>query len=116
MLLASACVVAILLAALRCCRCLRTLLPVVLLDRDAVQAAYAVDASASELTWICGPPLALGLGVIWSTSAALVAGGFVLLVRTPAFAAQPASRGWRPIAATGRPRRVSSRRRLCGHS
>ena len=45
-----------------------------------------------ELTWIFGPPLALGLGALWSTGAALALGGVVLLVATAAFAAQPASR------------------------
>lgn len=84
--------------------CLRTLLPALLADREAVRAAYAVDASASELTWICGPPLALGLGVLWSTGAALAVGGAVLLVTTALFAAHPASRGWRSAAAASRPR------------
>jgi MFS family permease len=84
--------------------CLRTLLPALLTERDAVRAAYAVDASASELTWICGPPLALGLGALWSTGAALAVSGAVLLVTTALFAAQPASRTWRSPAATTRPR------------
>ena len=41
--------------------CLRTLLPGLLRDPRSVRAAYAVEASASELTWVSGPPLALGL-------------------------------------------------------
>ena len=85
--------------------CVRTLLPGLLGDADAARAAYAADASASELTWIAGPPLALGLGAAWSTGAALAAAGVILVVATVAFAVQPASRGWRPAPAAGpRPR------------
>jgi predicted MFS family arabinose efflux permease len=76
--------------------CLRTLLPALLPDPEAVRAAYAVEATASELTWVSGPPLALGLGALWSTGAALVFAGAVLLIGTVAFAVQPASRAWRP--------------------
>ena len=43
--------------------------------RRRVRAAYALEASASELTWIAGPPLALGLGALWSTGAALALAG-----------------------------------------
>jgi MFS family permease len=85
--------------------CVRTLFPGLLDDPAAVRAAYAADASASELTWVAGPPLVLGLGVAWSTGAALAVAGVVLLVSTVAFALQPASRAWRPEPATGpRPR------------
>jgi MFS family permease len=78
--------------------CLRTLLPALLPDAGALRTAYAFDASASELTWVTGPPLALGLGAVWSTGAALALGGLALLAATVAFAAQPASRDWRPPA------------------
>src|SRR4051812_12237786 len=84
--------------------CLRALLPRVLADPSAVRHAYAVDASASELTWIFGPPLALGIGALWSTGAALGLAGLVLAGATAAFAAQPASRGWRPERNSQRPR------------
>jgi MFS family permease len=84
--------------------CLRTLLPRVLADPAAVRHAYAVDASASELTWIFGPPLALGIGALWSTGAALALAGLVLAGATAAFAAQPASRNWRPEPNFQRPR------------
>jgi MFS family permease len=76
--------------------CVRTLFGAILPDRAAVQAAYALDASAEELTWISGPPLALGIGVLWSTGAAVAFGGGVLLLGTVMFAAQPASRDWTP--------------------
>jgi MFS family permease len=89
--------------------CLRTLLPAVLPDAGVVRAAYAVEATASELAWVSGPPLALGIGALWSTGAALVAAGTVLLAGTVAFAAQPASRAWRPATAGERPRGGSLR-------
>jgi MFS family permease len=83
--------------------CLRTLLPSVL-PQSAVRGAYTVDATASELAWVSGPPLALGIAAVFSTGAALVAAGAVLLAGTAAFALQPASRAWRPEAAVERPR------------
>jgi MFS family permease len=60
--------------------------------------AFAVEASAVELCWVFGPPLALGAGSLFSTGAALVSAGAVLLAGTLAFAAHPASRAWRPTA------------------
>ena len=94
--------------------CMRTLFPGLGLDGDALRAAYAFDASASELTWLAGPPLVLGLGALWSTGGALAAGGAVLALGTAAFALQPASRAWRPAT-----RRHAAARRLAagaGHA
>jgi predicted MFS family arabinose efflux permease len=84
--------------------CLRTLLPSVLSDPASVRAAYAFEASASELTWVAGPPLALGVGAVFGTGAALAVGAVILLLATVAFAVQPASRSWRPVALSKRPR------------
>jgi predicted MFS family arabinose efflux permease len=78
--------------------CLRALLPDVLSDADALHASFAVDATAVELTWVVGPPLALALGSAVSSGFALAAIGFVILAATAAFAAEPASRSWRPAA------------------
>jgi predicted MFS family arabinose efflux permease len=89
--------------------CLRTLFGGLLPDARTLRAAYAVDASASELTWVAGPPLALGLGALISTGAALLFAAVVLLAATAAFAAQPASRAWRPEQAGGRARGGSLR-------
>ena len=89
--------------------CLRTLLPGLLPDAGAVRAAYAVEATASELTWVSGPPLALGLGALWSTGGALLFAAAVLLVGTSAFAAQPTSRAWQPDRAAARSRGGSLR-------
>jgi MFS family permease len=72
--------------------CLRTQLSSLLPDPGVVHAAYALEASVVELTWVAGPPLVLGVGALWSTGAALAAGGFVLLIATGAFAAPGAGR------------------------
>lgn len=87
----------------------RALIPGLLTDPGAARAAYAFEATATEITWIAGPPLALGIGALWSTGAALAAGGAVLLAGTVAFAAQPASRAWRPSGGAERPRGGSLR-------
>ena len=82
--------------------CVRTLLPG-LVDEDTVRVAYAVDATAVELTWVFGPPLAFAVGALWSTGGALAAAGAVMLLGTIFFAAQPASREWRPAPGRERP-------------
>jgi predicted MFS family arabinose efflux permease len=84
--------------------CLRTQLPALLPDPSAVRAAYALEASVVELTYIFGPPVALCIGAVWSTGAALAVAGVILLAATAGFAAQPASRSWRPAPAGPRPR------------
>src|SRR4051794_29737364 len=84
--------------------CTRTLIPALLDDADAIRAAYAAESAATELTWIAGPPLILVAGATWSTGAALAGAAVVLVAGTLAFAAQPASRAWRPARASGRPR------------
>ena len=89
--------------------CLRSQLPALLSDPGAVRAAYALEASVVELTYIFGPPLALCLGALWSTGATLAVAGVVLLAATAAFAAQPASRSWRSAPAGPGPRRGSLR-------
>lgn len=79
--------------------CLRTQLPALLSTPSAIRSGYALEASLVELTYIFGPPLVLCLGALWSSGAALAVGGLVLLAATAAFAAQPASRNWRPALA-----------------
>jgi MFS family permease len=89
--------------------CVRALLPEVLPNADALPAAYAIESSALELTFIFGPPLALGLAALWSARAALACAGLMLLAATAAFATRPASRSWRPPHARRRPRGGSLR-------
>jgi predicted MFS family arabinose efflux permease len=89
--------------------CLRTQLPALLADPSAIRSAYALEASLLELTYIFGPPLALCIGALWSSGAALAAAGLVLLAATAVFAMQPASRSWQPASAGGMPRGGSLR-------
>ena len=58
--------------------CVRALLPEVVLDAQALPAAYAVESPALELTFISGPPLALGLAALWTPRAALACAGLIL--------------------------------------
>jgi len=74
--------------------CVRALLPVIGTDPNALNAAYTLETTALELTFIAGPPLAPGLATTLSTRASLLAGAIILLAATGAFAGQPASRHW----------------------
>jgi MFS family permease len=77
--------------------CLRTLWPSVLGgDRDAVQAAFATEAAALEVTYISGPLGFLTLAAATSTGLSVGVLGVVLAAGTVGFAWQPASRAWRP--------------------
>ena len=83
--------------------CVRALIPVLWPDAVAARKAYAFDATVVELTWISGPPVALAIGALSSTGAAIGAAAAIVLVATAAFAAHPASRAWRPASeVTGR--------------
>lgn len=83
--------------------CIRTLLPGMVTDPSRLPALFAFESTVLEVTFVLGPPLALGVGAIWSTGAALAFAGIVMLAATLAFAAQPASRAWHPEP--GAPRR-----------
>jgi MFS family permease len=76
--------------------CVRALLPEIVGDPQRLPALFAFESTVLELTFVAGPPLALGLGALWSTGAALCVSGLVMLGGTLLFAAQPASRRWRP--------------------
>jgi MFS family permease len=84
--------------------CTRTLFAAVSPDRQTTESAYAADATASELAWVCGPPLALAVGALVSDGAALALGALVLLIATVGVAAQPASREWQPAVVSAHPR------------
>jgi MFS family permease len=92
--------------------CVRAVLPDSVGDAGSLQAAYAFESSALELTFIAGPPLVLGVGSLWSTGAALAVSGALLFAGTVAFAAQPASRRRRSAAATGGSLRAPAMRTL----
>ncbi len=72
--------------------CVRALLPHLVANPAALRSAYALESSALELTFVFGPPLALGLGAAWSTGAALASAGVVLAGATVAFAVSPHSK------------------------
>jgi predicted MFS family arabinose efflux permease len=78
--------------------CVRTLLPKIVARPSDLPALFALESTVLELTFVFGPPLALGLGAAWSTGAALVISGLVMVAGAAAFALQPASRSWRPDA------------------
>ena len=82
--------------------CVRTLLPRIASRPSDLPALFALESTMLELTFVFGPPLALGLGAAWSTGAALVISGIVMVAGAAAFALQPVSRAWRPDAAQTR--------------
>lgn len=89
--------------------CVRTLLPGLVTDPSRLPALFAFESTVLELTFVLGPPLALGVGAIWSTGAAPAVAGIVMLAATLAFAAQPASRAWHPDPSATRRRGGSLR-------
>jgi len=84
--------------------CMRALWPTLVPDPALRHAAFALEASALELTFVVGPLILVGALAAQATVAiGLLACGAVLLGGTLAFAASPASRSWRPDrAAAGR--------------
>jgi MFS family permease len=76
----------------------RTLLPAVMPDPARLRAAYALESSALEITYVVGPLVLAGALATWSTAAAALACAVLLLGGTVAFLATPASRAWRPAA------------------
>jgi MFS family permease len=87
--------------------CVRSLLPAIVVDPTRLPSLFAFESTILELTFVFGPPLALGLGALWSTGAALGLSGLVMLASTLAFAAQPASRRLRPESDPAQPRHGS---------
>lgn len=89
--------------------CVRTLLPAIVSRPSELPALFALESTLLEITFVLGPPLALGLGAVWSTGAALVASGVMMLAGTLAFATRRASRNWRPDVDATRSRAGSLR-------
>ena len=89
--------------------CVRTLLPAIAAQPSQLPALFALESTLLELTFVFGPPLALGLGALWSTGSALVISGLMMVGGTVSFAAHRASRAWRPDAAATRSRSGSLR-------
>ena len=81
---------------------MRALWPTLLPGPDRRHAAYALEATALEVVYICGPVVIVaGIGS-WSTAAAMIVCAGALLAGDLAFSAHPVSRGWRPHRAPGR--------------
>lgn len=83
--------------------CVRALIPTVV-EPSQVRTAYAVESTSFELTFILGPPLALGLASAWSISGSLIVCAVLLASGTVLFALQPVSRKWKPVANAARVR------------
>jgi MFS family permease len=89
--------------------CVRTLLPAIVSHPSQLPALFALESTLLEVSFVLGPPLALGVGAVWSTGAALVVCGLLMVAGTAAFAAHGASRAWRPDLAAARSRAGSLR-------
>ena len=74
--------------------CMRALLPA-LVDRAELQTAYALEATATELAFVAGPPVALLAAGLTSPAVAIAEAACLVGVTTLMFAKQPASRVWR---------------------
>jgi predicted MFS family arabinose efflux permease len=83
--------------------CVRTLLPSLVASAADLDALFAFESTALELTFVIGPPLALGIGATVSTGAALIASGGVVLAGALMFALHPVSRSWKPEQGAERP-------------
>lgn len=74
--------------------CVRTLLPMIAAQPSDLPRLFAFESTALELTFVFGPPIALGVGVVWSTGGALILSGVVIAAGTLLFALQRPSRAW----------------------
>lgn len=68
--------------------CLRAALPALVPDATAARRIYAIESTATEVTFIAGPPLALAIAGVSSTRLALAGAGVALLAATTLFALQ----------------------------
>lgn len=83
--------------------CLRALVPDLVPTAAAQRRVYAMDAAATEITWVAGPVITFALAGWAGTSSALVGAATLLALSVAGFTACRASRRWRPVPAdTGR--------------
>ena len=80
---------------------MRALLPG-MVDRSVLPTAYALEATATELAFVAGPPVALVATGATSSGAAVAGVATLLGVTTIMFARQRAARAWRPSSSARR--------------
>ncbi|HLH15322.1 MAG TPA: MFS transporter [Solirubrobacteraceae bacterium] len=78
--------------------CVRALWPHVVGDGEALQSAYALDATSQEVIWTLGPLLVAGAAGLASPTWALLACAAITLAGTLFFAGSRISSGWRADA------------------
>jgi MFS family permease len=84
--------------------CARTLWPTVVTDPALLEATYGIESSMTELIFIIGPLLVVGISGLLGGSAAVVASGVLACAGAVGFATSPASRRFRPqLARLGEP-------------
>ena len=82
--------------------CMRALWSTLTPDDDSRHAAFVLESSALELTFVIGPVVLVGgLAVATSPGVGLVACALLLVGGTLAFATTRSSRRWRPAAVAG---------------
>lgn len=79
--------------------CLRALVPDLVPTAAAQRRVYAMDAAATEITWVAGPVLTFALAGWTGTSSALIGAAAILAAAVAGFTACRAPRRWRPVPA-----------------
>ena len=75
----------------------RTILPAIVTDEQQRAAAFALESTVAELTWVFGPAFTLGVAAIWTPAASLALSALVTVSATLALAALPTCRTWTPV-------------------
>jgi MFS family permease len=91
--------------------CVRALWPALAPDQDALESAYALDATVQEVIWTSGPLIVAAFVAFASPAAAVLGMAAVTVAGTLWFAAAPPARAWR-AAHAGPPGGALGSRRL----
>ena len=78
--------------------CLRALVPDLVATAAAQRRVYALDAAATEITWVAGPVITFAIAGWAGTGSALAGAAVILASSVAGFSACRASRRWRPVA------------------
>jgi Major Facilitator Superfamily len=78
--------------------CVRALWSQLAPDGEALETAYALDATTQEVIWTVGPLLVGSTAVLLSPAAAVLACALITVCGTAYFATSEVSRGWRSDA------------------